>query len=351
MKNLLISISIIILTGLIAASIAAEVPKLITYSGKLTDKQGNLVPDGDYDMKFVLWDHETSTADVNKIWEEQHLNIQGHGVPVRGAGFNIWLGGITSLPIFDKNYYLVLTFYKDGVWHDFNRQKIISVPYAIRAEYANHVQTPLVFHGSIDISATEGGNIYFYLDVVPRKVALFLKGEKINPLFYTEVGQHKHTHSGTHTHNVVLGSHSHAFKHNCCGLYLSTNSDASNFVDTYNSMIVSQDLGTKTSQANSPGDTDNAGLMPNGLSLHTGIFYEYLNNMRFLLDGVDKTADLLARLGWSKFGDGIGTHPFVINGTGFTDITSITNWNIGQHAIHFACSVGGRINYTLYIYY
>lgn len=137
MKNLLISISIIILTGLIAASIAAEVPKLITYSGKLTDKQGNLVPDGDYDMKFVLWDHETSTADVNKIWEEQHLNIQGHGVPIRGAGFNVWLGGFTSLPIFDKNYYLALTFYKDGVWNDFNRQKIISVPYAIRAEYAN----------------------------------------------------------------------------------------------------------------------------------------------------------------------------------------------------------------------
>ncbi len=137
MKNIRIFISVIILTGLIAASIAAEVPKLITYSGKLTDKQGNLVPDGDYDMKFVLWDHETSTAEVNKIWEEQHLIIQSHGVPIRGGGFNVWLGGINSLPIFDKNYYLALTFYKDGIWNDFHRQKIISVPYAIRAEYAN----------------------------------------------------------------------------------------------------------------------------------------------------------------------------------------------------------------------
>jgi hypothetical protein len=116
---------------------AAPVPKLINYSGKLTDKSGNLIADGDYDMIFTLYDDPTAGT---QVWQEAHT-ATGQLVPVRAGSFNTLLGGITTLPAFDKPYYLELSFKKhsDPAYENFPRQQIVTTPYAMRAEVANQV--------------------------------------------------------------------------------------------------------------------------------------------------------------------------------------------------------------------
>jgi len=44
-----------LLLGMLAVPVFAEVPKLINYSGKIMDKQGIILEDKDYDMIFTLW--------------------------------------------------------------------------------------------------------------------------------------------------------------------------------------------------------------------------------------------------------------------------------------------------------
>jgi len=121
---------------MVAMPVFAEVPKLINYSGKIVDKQGYVVPDGDYDMIFALWD---AASGGNKVWEEEHFTTRGQGVHTTAGGFNVVLGSIDPagkpLPAFDKNYFVAMTFKKDAAspWESFGRQEIVSVPYAIRA--------------------------------------------------------------------------------------------------------------------------------------------------------------------------------------------------------------------------
>ncbi|MCK5242794.1 hypothetical protein KAR34_10105 [bacterium] len=116
----------------------AEVPKLINYSGKLTNKAGNIVADGVYDMKFILWDQETGGTEV---WNEEHYIAQTRGIQVAGGSFNVILGGTSVLPDFDQNLWMELTVRIDSVDETFGRQQIVSVAYAMRAEEANHAKT------------------------------------------------------------------------------------------------------------------------------------------------------------------------------------------------------------------
>jgi hypothetical protein len=79
--------------GLLLASMfacAAEVPKLINYQGKLTNATGEALPDGEYSVKFELYDAAT---DGNLVWGESRTVTLIKGV------FNVALGGSGSLPV------------------------------------------------------------------------------------------------------------------------------------------------------------------------------------------------------------------------------------------------------------
>ena len=138
MKNILSFVILSVFSCLIAASALATVPKLINYSGKLTDKQGNILPDKVYNIRFSLWTAQTNGTEE---WWEEHYEAQGRGVQTYGSGFNVVLGGTRTLPAFDQNLWLQLTVTINGTLETFSRQELISVPYAMRAEWANEAKT------------------------------------------------------------------------------------------------------------------------------------------------------------------------------------------------------------------
>jgi outer membrane lipoprotein-sorting protein len=78
--------------------VTAQVPKKVSYQGVLKDGSGAVVPDGDYDLTFRLYDVETGGT---ALWIETQT-----ATVVRGV-FNVMLG--TSNPLnlaFDKTYWL-----------------------------------------------------------------------------------------------------------------------------------------------------------------------------------------------------------------------------------------------------
>ena len=148
------SLSIIILSAfscILAASAMATVPKLINYSGKLTDKAGNVLPDKAYDIRFSLWTAQTGGSEE---WWEEHYITQGRGVQTYGGGFNVVLGGTNPLPAFEQNYWLQITVTINSTPETFSRQQLLTVPYSIRTQYANEV-----IDNSITSSKIQDGTI------------------------------------------------------------------------------------------------------------------------------------------------------------------------------------------------
>jgi hypothetical protein len=104
----------------------AEIPHLINYQGRLTDKEGKPVTDGTYQIIFRIFDAATAG---NLLWEETHSSVL-----IQKGIFSILLGSVTNLNLaFDKPYYLEI---KVGNEVMNPRQQIASAAYAIRAEKA-----------------------------------------------------------------------------------------------------------------------------------------------------------------------------------------------------------------------
>ncbi len=81
-------------------SLYGDVPNTISYQGILATSTGDLVPDGNYDLQFKLYDAETGGS---VLWQELHSNV-----PVVEGRFHVILGTITSLTSvpFDATYWL-----------------------------------------------------------------------------------------------------------------------------------------------------------------------------------------------------------------------------------------------------
>jgi len=95
-------ISLIVL----AQPLAAQIPQLVQYQGKATDKANNPV-NGDHNITFRLYD--AVTAGSNE-WEETHT-----AVPIENGLFSVLLGGVTPLDLaFDKPYWLSVEIDSDG---------------------------------------------------------------------------------------------------------------------------------------------------------------------------------------------------------------------------------------------
>lgn len=81
-------------------SAAADINKTLSYQGRLFDGNGNVVPDGYYNMQFKLYQDGTGTAANNPggtlKWTETYRNNGGNnGVHVRNGFFSVQLGSLT----------------------------------------------------------------------------------------------------------------------------------------------------------------------------------------------------------------------------------------------------------------
>ena len=87
---------------ILAASLSlAQVPKTISYQGVLTDASGTVVPDGNYNLTFKLYDVATGGT---ALWAEGQLVAVSKGI------FNVILGSVAPLNLpFNKPYYLGVT--------------------------------------------------------------------------------------------------------------------------------------------------------------------------------------------------------------------------------------------------
>lgn len=108
----------------LAAAVAAEVPSMISYQGRLTDAVGDPVANGGYDITFTIYD---ALSDGNSIWTETQSVIVSDGL------FSLCLGA--ENPIEDSVFKESTRFL--GVQLGTNsemtpRVALIAVPYANR---------------------------------------------------------------------------------------------------------------------------------------------------------------------------------------------------------------------------
>ncbi len=83
----------------LAAPALAQAPSTMSYQGVLTDAVGNIVPDGNYDLTFRIYDASVLGA---PLWTEALA-----AVPVEKGGFSVILGQVTTLNLaFDRQYWL-----------------------------------------------------------------------------------------------------------------------------------------------------------------------------------------------------------------------------------------------------
>ncbi len=116
----------------IAVGAFADVPRVLTLQGKLTDSLGQPVPDGVQSVTFRLYDVETCGQGA-ALWQE----VQS--VHTTGGLFNVNLGAVTPITLpFDKQYWLGMQ--PPACGELCPRTRLTTAPYAISAEIADTVQ-------------------------------------------------------------------------------------------------------------------------------------------------------------------------------------------------------------------
>jgi len=123
-KIFIISVVVLILCGL---NLSAEIPKLISFQGKLYDSDGLPIND-QQNITFKIYDAETGGS---ALWTETHLSVN-----VIDAIFNVELGSVTTLGLtFDRQYWLSIKVDNDSEMSP--RRLLKSSPYAFRAMLAD----------------------------------------------------------------------------------------------------------------------------------------------------------------------------------------------------------------------
>jgi len=108
-----------------------EIPHIIQYQGKATDKSGFPLS-GNHNITLRIYDSPTTTT---ILWEEQHLSI-----PLTNGKFSLQMGSHNALNLpFDKSYWLGVEIDNDGEMTP--RERLVSVPYAYQAQTAQYAVT------------------------------------------------------------------------------------------------------------------------------------------------------------------------------------------------------------------
>lgn len=193
------SLPIFILVSLIAffsSFVAAQtVPAGLTYQGRITDANGNALPDGTgYTIEVRLWN--TPTGGANPQWGSRYS-----GVTVKNGVFGIVLGSAGGTPIAGAattsleqvftsfaGVYLGLTITRsfDGTATPSPseispRQQLLSSPYAFRASLAKAVDANAILTASIkdgEVKTSDIGNGEVQVSNIAANAVI---GEKIAP--------------------------------------------------------------------------------------------------------------------------------------------------------------------------
>ncbi len=124
MRRLVLFIGLV----LCSASVFAQIPRVLSYQGILTDSEGRILPDGEYTLTVRLYDRVDATE---PIFVEEHRTVAVRGV------VNVLIGTVEPLPwklSFDRVYYVGLSV--NGSDELQPRTMLTAVPYALRAESA-----------------------------------------------------------------------------------------------------------------------------------------------------------------------------------------------------------------------
>ena len=196
-----------------AISCFADIPHLINYQGKLTDKDNKPI-EGTHAITFRIYDAETSGT---LLWEETQ------SVTIQKGIFSVMLGGVTALNLaFDKPYWLEI---KVGTEAMSPRQQIASVPYAFTAEYGVPRGTIVMWSGSI-ANIPKGWALCDGTNGTPDLRDKFIVGAKQDDggiaktnisgsllqsggstqISIDNLPPHDHGLAGEHTHDMNLGS-------------------------------------------------------------------------------------------------------------------------------------------------
>jgi hypothetical protein len=130
--TLVTPIRIFLLLGwlsIIAPTLPAQVPRLISYQGVLADPSGGPLPDGIYKLRVALYD---TAFGGTPFWSEEHQAV------VTGGVFGIQMGSINPLAesiTFTRQYYVEIAVGNELPFA--NRTPLTSVPYAFRAAVAD----------------------------------------------------------------------------------------------------------------------------------------------------------------------------------------------------------------------
>ena len=116
--------------AVVLATVSAwtQVPRVLSYQGILTDRDGRILPDGDYELQIRLYDRLDATEPL--FGERQRVTSQ-YGV------VNVPIGTVEPLPerlTFDRVYYVGVSV--NGSEELQPRTMLTAVPYALRAESA-----------------------------------------------------------------------------------------------------------------------------------------------------------------------------------------------------------------------
>ncbi len=195
MRRIVLLITAALVTSfLLAASISADVPHLIRFQGKVTDKEGAPL-NGAYNITFRIYDGETGGA---LLWSETQAAI-----PVNNGIFTVLLGNVSALDLpFDESYWLSMEVNDDGEMAP--RQTISSVGYAIHAEVADSISgVEVVPQGAIIMcrNSCPAG----YTRVADLDGKFIVAGATYNA---EAGGSNTHNHGGT---TGTAGEHTHTY--------------------------------------------------------------------------------------------------------------------------------------------
>lgn len=125
-------IGMLVIMLLTAGAAAADIPRLISFQGRLSDTQG-LPLTGSYDLTFRFY---TASSGGAAIWTEAQS-----GIGVSNGIYNVYLGEVTPFDAlsFDTPYWISVEVFTDGEMTP--RRRLTATGYALRAVAAETATT------------------------------------------------------------------------------------------------------------------------------------------------------------------------------------------------------------------
>jgi hypothetical protein len=172
--------SVISITRTGQRTVYAAAPTTLNFQARLLSSTGTLVPDGDYNIEFKLYNASSSsgssqgscTGDANCLWTESRTG--GNKVEVKNGYLSAYLGDVSALPtdIWDQQLWLTMNIGGTGApgWDGemTPRIRLTSVPHAFRATVASSAETLSKdtgsFTGTVDFSTLTADRTFLFPD-------------------------------------------------------------------------------------------------------------------------------------------------------------------------------------------